>query len=218
MKCLKNPRRNPKLLRAVDFYEQACNINLTVIANLLWALHELYPKRFDRNGMEHFLINFMDSVRYLEADDDVDVQEYRKAAILEAMPYVTPADAASLLRRLASLDEKNSAVMQSEFHVEGLVSNTLLLLMTLHADYGFGERRIGRVMDKWCGGTIENGEEWLAANLDFEHDRAKDRRAIEDKLLAANVRKTRSTVREQLDARRELEALKAYQDGVKNGS
>lgn len=217
MRCLKNPRRKPRLVQAANCLERCCEINMTVIANLLNALNELYPKRFGKSGMEQFLIHHLDSVEYLEADKDVEVQDYRESAMLVEMPYVVRKDVEGIVRKIAALDAGNRKVMESGFYVEKLVSNAVLLLMTLHADYGFSEIRILRVMERWRNGAIANGEEWLARRVEFERDRAKDRRAIED-ILLEQAKKPRTTVREQLDARRELEALKAYQDGVKNGS
>lgn len=216
MRCLKNPRRNPRLVQAADCLERVCEINMTVIANLLNALNELYPKRFGKSGMEQFLIHHLDSVEYLEADKDEEVQDYRESAMLTEMPYVARKDVEGIVRKIADLDDGNRRVMESGFYVEKLVSNAVLLLMTLHADYGFSEIRILRVMERWRNGTIVNGEEWLAQRVEFERDRAKDRRAIED-ILLEQTKKPKTTVREQMDARRGLEALKAYQDEIKKG-
>lgn len=219
MNCLKNPRRRPKLINAVECYERACNINIVLIANFLEALHELYPKDFGRTGKGRFLDNFVQSVRYLEADNDSEVREYRMAQMLAELPYITKGIAADILKTVAlQATAKDRVVLESPEFCAGLVENIVLLLATLHEDCGFGEQRIGRVIERWKLGKITNAEQYMREHLDYSSDPARERRDMEDKLLDRSSRKVRSTAREQIDARRELEALKAYQNEViKNG-
>lgn len=215
MKCLKNPRRNPKLMNSVEQYSEACNINVMLIANFLDALRALYPKRFGKTGCENYLSHFKDSVKWLEADGDSEIRDYRMNSLLKDMPYVTVDLATNILKTLCELAAaEDRRVLCRPEYVGGLLENIVLLLATLHEDYGFGEMRIGVVISRWLEGQIRDGDKWLAENFDYISDPAADRRYMEDALLERKNRKNRVTVREQLDARRELEALKAYQQEV----
>lgn len=216
MNCLKNPRRDPRLINAVNCYEMACNVNVMCLANFLESLHELFPKQFGKTGMQRYLKDFIDSVLYLEADNDSEVREHRMAGILHEMPYITKNLAGSILKTLASqATAKDRAVLSSPEYRAGLVENIIMMIATLHSDYGFGEERIKRVIARWVNGKIGDGDEWLAENVDYISDPAADRRDMEDALLERKNRKNRVTVREQLDARRELEALRSYQEEIR---
>lgn len=216
MNCFKNPRRAPKLMQAADYYEQACNINVMLIANFLSALNELYPKQFDKTGKEHFLANFMDSVKWLEAGGDSDIREHRIREIFDDMPYVTDKVALGVLKTLSRLaTPADRRVFSRPEYVDGLIENIVLMLATLKEDYGFGEKHIGKVVEKWLAGQINDGSEWLAEHVGYESNAEKERKAIIDNLLAEkNKRKDTVSVREQMEIRRELQALKAYQDEV----
>ena len=216
MKYTKNPRRAPKLVQAADYYEQACNINVMLIANFLSALNELYPKQFGKTGKEHFLANFMDSVKWLEAGGDSDIREHRISEIFDDMPYVTDKIAMGILKTLSRLaSPSDRRVFCRPEYVGGLIENTVLMLATLKEDYGFGEKRIGKVVEKWLAGQINDGSEWLSANVGYESDSEKERKAMIDNLLAEKEkRKDTISVREQIEIRRQLEALKAYQSEV----
>lgn len=216
MKCLKNPRRNPRLLNAVTCYEQACNINTMMIANLLNALHELYKGSFGRTGMERYLSAFINNVHWLEADNDSEVREYRMNALLAEMPYVTPEKAKELLHAVAlQSPAKDRQVLNAPAYEAGLIENIVLMLATLYDDFGFRRKRICDVMVRWAEGTISDGDSWLRERLDFRSDPEADRRDIIDTLLRGKKKAPRTTLQEQMQARRELEALKAYQDDVR---
>ena len=212
MKCLKNPRRDPRLINTVKHYEQACTINVVLIANLLDALHDLYRGSFGRTGMERYLNAFIDNVHWLEADDDSEVREHRMNAILAEMPYVTKENARDILRKVSlQLSAKACEVLAVPAYEDGLIENTVLMLSTLYDDFGFRRKRICDVMARWVEGGITDGDKWLAEHMDFR----SDRRDIVDKLLKAKKKAPRTTLREQIEARRGLEALKAYQDDVR---
>lgn len=216
MKYTKNPRRAPKLVQAANYYEQACNINVMLIANFLSALEELYPKKFDKTGKESFLTNFMDSVKWLEAGGDSDVREQRISEIFDDMPYATDKVALGVLRTLSRLaTAEDRRVFRRPEYVGGLIENIVLMLATLKEDYGFGKKRIGKVIEKWLTGQIKDGNVWLSEHVGYESDAEKERKAIIDNLLAEKGKRgERVSVREQIEIRRELQALKAYQDEV----
>lgn len=216
MNCFKNPRRAPKLMQTADYYEQACNINVMLISNFLSALEELYPKQFGKTGKERFLSNFMDSVKWLEADGDSDVREQRISEIFDDMPYATDEVALGVLRTLGTLTTaEDRRVFRRPEYVGGLIENIVLMLATLKEDYGFGEKRIGKVIEKWLTGQIKDGSEWLVEHVGYVSDAEKERKAIIDNLLAAKEKHgERVSAREQMEIRRELQALKAYQDEV----
>lgn len=217
MNCLKdNPRRRPRLMSATDAYEKACDINLVLIANLLDTLHEIYKGAFGRKGMERFLDCFMDNVKWLEADGDSELREYRMRSTLTDIPYISERLADEILVRLAALaPARTREVLKSPEFRSGLIENTILMLSTLWDDYGFRHKRMGKTVSRWLKGEVSDAEGWLKSHIDFHTDRERDRKDIVDKLLKAKPKAPRISPREQLDARRELAALKAYQDDVR---
>lgn len=218
MKCLKNPNRDPRLLNAANCYEKACDINIVLIANLLDTLHELYPGAFGRTGMERFLSRFIDNVHWLEADNDSELREYRMKSILTDIPYITKPLAEEIVLKVSSqLNAKLKDVLRSPEFKGGLVENVILMLATLHDDYGFARKRINDVAKRWKDGYIAEGDKWLKEHIDFRTDRESDRRDIIEKLKKSKKKAPRTTAREELDVRKELAALKAYQEdmGVK---
>lgn len=219
MKCLKaNPHRNLKLMNAVELCDRACNINIVLIANFLETLRKLYPERFGKRALQNFLTRFMGSVKYLEADDDTEVREYRMDKMLNDMPYISKTLAEVILKELSGLCRgKDLVVLKSPFYKAGLVENIVLMLATLHYDYGYGESRINAVITAWCKGTITEAAAYMQTEVDYINDPEQDKREIEKKLLDTREKKERVTVREQFDARRELEALKKYQEEICRG-
>ena len=217
MRCLKdNPRRRPRLTNAADVYEKACDINLILIANLLDTLHEVYKDTFSRPGMERFLGCFMDNVKWLEADGDSELREYRMRSTLTDIPYISEQLADEILVRLAALaPARTREVLKSPEFRSGLIENTILMMSTLWDDYGFRHKRLGKVISRWLKGEISDAEGWMKSHIDFHNDREADRKDIVDKLLKAKPKAPRISPREQIDARRELEALRAYQDDVR---
>jgi hypothetical protein len=57
----------------------------------------------------------------------------------------------------------------------------------------------------------------MQAEVDYINDPEQDKREIEKKLLDTREKKEYVTVREQFDARRELQALRKYQEEVCRG-
>lgn len=217
MNCLKNPRRNLRLVSAVNRYEEACNINVLCLSNLLESLRELYPKQFGRTGLRRYLDNFKEWVHYLKADDDSEVREYRMSGMLNDMPYISKRLADTILKALAmQASAKDRAVLSVPEYHEGLIENIVVMIATLHYDFGFGESRVKRVINKWREGKIGDGDKWLTENVDYVSDPVAERREMEDEILERKRHKLKVTVREQLDARKGLETLKKYQEAIKS--
>ncbi len=214
MNCFKNPRRKPKLVAAADSYSAAVNVNFTMIANLLHVLHEDYPKQFGRTGLNRFLDDFIATTGFVGKGDDEELSEYRFQKFMEEVPYVTWAQADMVLDELANCaKECDRYVLTIPGYRQAIRENIMILFMTLHYDLGFGRARMERTLAHWLRSRVTEPEEWLAKHTGFEYDPAEDRREIENRLLARK-HKDKSTLREQLDARRELEALRAYQSEV----
>lgn len=216
MKCLKNPRRDPRVQNAAECYERACNVNSMLVANLLNALHALYKNDFGRTGMKRYIDAFLANVKWLQADDDSEVREYRLSSILREIPYISKARAKEILHKLAlQSTAKDRIVLEAQAFEAGLIENIILMVSTLYDDFGFREKRIRDVITRWEQGTIGDGNAWLLEKLDFQSDPESEKREIVDILLSCKRKPPRTTLREQMEARRELEALKAYQDDVR---
>ena len=214
MKYTKNPRRKLRLVAEVNNYSAAVNVNFTIIANLLNVLHEDYPQMFGKTGLNRFIDNFIETTNFVGKGDDAELSDYRFSNYMREAPYVTWKLADRVLDELAKLAKASDRlVLDIPGYRQAIRENVMILFMALHYDYGFGRVRTERTVAHWLNSRITEPEKWLAKHADFNYDPADDRREIENRLLARK-HKDKPTLREQLDARRQLEALKAYQSEV----
>lgn len=217
MNFTKNPRMKKRVRETADLFEAACDINIVNLANLLNALNRGFPKIFGTAGMKRFVSNFIDSVKAVDCDDDSEIRDHAFAEMMEDTPYINWNLSSELLKELVLKSPANKCiVMQAPEFYKALNENVALMLLTLHYDHGFGKDRIQRTIQLWRDSDVGDAVPWLEKAIGYEHDEEDDRRSIEDILLTPK-KKERITVREQLDARRGLEALRAYQEEVKNG-
>lgn len=216
MNCFKNPRRAPKLVAAANSYSAAVNVNFTIIANLLNVLREDYPKDFGKTGLNRFLDDFIATTGYVGKGDDEELSEYRFRRFMEDAPYVTWEQADRVLDELPKCaKERDRYVLMIPGYRQAIRENIMILFMTLHYDLGFGRVRMERTLEHWLNSRVTEPEEWLAKYAGFKFDPDEDRREIENRLLTRR-NKDKTTLREQLDARRHMEALRAYQSEVRS--
>lgn len=214
MNCLKNPRYKNRKRAAV--LARVMEINTEHIAYLLSTLKELYPKSFYPKACKAFIEDYMDTVREFDCDNDTEQKDYKIKKYLESVPYISMDIARDIFefirvqRDMTTLDRR---IYNEPCFADSLSENILLLLIQLHYSNGFGADRINAVIAAWR--PIPEPFKWLEQNADitFEGDdmdvwnylkEIDDNDKIKQKRL--------STAREQFDARRELEALRRYQE------
>lgn len=216
MNCLKNPRYKNR--KRAHVLARVMEINTEHIAFLLSALKKLYPKSFYPKACKEFIEDYMDTVKEFDCDNDTEMKDYKIKKYLENVPYISMDVARDIFEfirtRRNDMNTLDRRIYAEPNFVDGLTENILLLLIQLHYTNGFGADRIKATIAAWR--PIPEPFKWLEENADitFEGDdmdvwnylkEIDDNDKIKQKRL--------STAREQLDARRELEALRAYQEG-----
>ena len=208
MRCTKNPRLKNRGIAMCA--ERALEINFEHIGILLRTLHTCFSFSYKR--AREFVAEYTETVG--EFDEDPDVTDYRINSYLEDMPYLTWDKARHLIRRFGEraktlLDAK---IFADKGFVNIFAQNLLLMLIQLHCGYGFGKKRMTELIETLEHTDLDGAAEWLKkAGIELV---GNTECAYE--LIAKIERKDKpiSTAREQLDARRQLEALKAYQSEV----
>lgn len=208
MRCTKNPRLKNRGIAMCA--ERALEINFEHIGILLRTLHTCFSFSYKR--AREFVTEYTETVG--EFDEDPDVTDYRINSYLKDMPYLTWDKARHLIRRFGEraktlLDAK---IFADKGFVNIFAQNLLLMLIQLHCGYGFGKKRMTELIETLEHTDLDGAAEWLKkAGIELV---GNTECAYE--LIAKIERKDKpiSTAREQLDARRQLEALKAYQSEV----
>lgn len=208
MRCTKNPRLKNRGVAMCA--ERALEINFEHIGILLRTLHTCFSFSYKR--AREFVAEYTETVG--EFDEDPDVTDYTINSYLEDMPYLTWNKARHLIRRFGEraktlLDAK---IFADKGFVNIFAQNLLLMLIQLHCGYGFGKKRMTELIETLEHTDLDGAAEWLKkAGIELV---GNTECAYE--LIAKIERKDKpiSTAREQLDARRQLEALKAYQSEV----
>ena len=208
MNAMKNPRlKNRGIAKCA---ERALEINFEHIGILLRTLHTCFSFSYKR--AREFVAEYTETVR--EFDEDPDVTDYTINSYLEDMPYLTWDKARHLIRRFGKraktpLDAK---IFAEKGFVNIFAQNLLLMLIQLRCEYGFGKKRMAKLIETLEHTDLNGAAEWLKkAGIELV-----DNPDCVYELIAKIERKDKpiSTAREQLDARRQLEALKAYQSEV----
>lgn len=208
MRCTKNPRLKNRGIAMCA--ERALEMNFEHIGILLRTLHTCFSFSYKR--AREFVAEYTETVG--EFDEDPDVTDYRINSYLEDMPYLTWDKARHLIRRFGEraktlLDAK---IFADKGFVNIFAQNLLLMLIQLHCGYGFGKKRMTELIETLEHTDLDGAAEWLKkAGIELV---GNTECAYE--LIAKIERKDKpiSTAREQLDARRQLEALRAYQSEV----
>lgn len=209
MRCTKNPRLKNRGIAMCA--ERALEINFEHIGILLRTLHTCFLP-FSYKRAREFVAEYTETVR--EFDEDPDVTDYMINSYLEDMPYLTWERARHLIRVFAgrAKTQLDTKIFADKGFVNIFAQNLLLMLIQLHCGYGFGKKRMTELIETLEHTDLDGAAEWLKkAGIELV---GNTECAYE--LIAKIERKDKpiSTAREQLDARRQLEALKAYQSEV----
>ena len=192
--------------------ERALEMNIEHMAILLRVMNKLFhPFSFKR--VREFVKDYTETVA--EFDEDPDVTEYKIDKCLEDMPYLTWERGRKLIRIFSKRKPKtvlDGRIYKDKGFENIFAQNIILMLIQLHYDYQMGEKRMTRLLEILEHAELDGAAEWLKkAGIELV---GNTECAYE--LIAKIERKDKpiSTAREQLDARRQLEALKAYQNEV----
>ena len=209
MRCTKNPRlKNREIAKCA---ERALEINFEHIGILMRELHSHFTP-FSYKRIREFVADYTETVA--EFDEDPDVTEYMINSYLKDMPYLTWDKARHLIRCFGKRAKTplDVRIFADEGFVNIFAQNILLLLIQLHSEYGFGKKRMTELIDMLESAELDDPMTWLkGAGVELVENRNSAYELIE---RIERKDKPISTAREQLDARKQLAALKAYQSEV----
>lgn len=209
MRCTKNPRLKNRGI--ADCAERALEMNFEHIGILLRELHSHFTP-FSYKRIREFVADYTETVA--EFDEDPDTTEYMINSYLKDMPYLTWDKARHLIRCFGKRAKTplDVRIFADEGFVNIFAQNLLLMLIQLHYDHQFGEKRMSRLLDLLENADLSDPVKWLKSiNVEIVENRNSAYELI-DKIERKG--KPISTAREQLDARKQLAALKAYQEAA----
>lgn len=208
MNISKNPRYKARY--EVDLLEQLAIINGKHLCRLLYVILSDSRYGWHKARGKEFLNKLIENAAYIESEGDLEVRTYRLSKMLENVPYIDYRRAGSILNCQEGFEKgRDKSLYIDRYCRKVLVENILLMLLTLHYDYGFHEKRILRIMTEWskCGKTdcMEWCEKRLGVNI-----KNSPKGDLYDKLEAITPKKQGTTLQEQRQAKMELEAFRKW--------
>ena len=215
-----NANKNPKLKnrQKADILGRLMFLNAEHLALLLHTLRKVYPYEWYPAKIRKYINDFSDTVSTFECNNDSE----RKQALIDGhikdVPYINYPRVNEAYRTLImrAESELDKAIYHERINAEMLVENMLLMLMTLHYDYGYGQKRISRIIDAWAADRLREPLTWLDKVADAQLlDTAETRYEAFEYVQRLNRDKKRGvqvSAKEEAEARRKLEAMKKYQE------
>lgn len=215
MNCTKNPHL--KRRAEVDLFDRLMTVNAVHFCRLIYVLMSdpgasFYPKR-----ARAYIESYCEYVRYVQEDNDKEIRRYRFNEMLRDAPYISYSRADNILTCQEGFADSTDKPLYIERRLRSdLIDNIILALIVLHYEFGFGEERIARLCTAWASCGYAPAVEWAEKRLDV-HVLGNTKQDVYDWLKASAPKKQRVTLAEQKDAKAGLEALRKYQQEVRNG-
>ena len=210
MKCLKNPRI--KMRAQAEYAQRALELNIGHMGVMLYTLNRYFPQRFSRPVCRDFFGEYTNTVE--QFGDDEETRDYMIEQQLKEMPWLSWEVAERLVRHFGerAVTPLDKAIYANNGFLPLFSLNLIMMLIQLRNDFGFARIRMERLINAMMTADYPDPIAWLDS-IDI-HLSADDDSAYE--LIGRLKRRDKpaATLREQLDARRELEALRAYQEEV----
>ena len=211
MNCLKNPRI--KVRAQAEYAQRALELSIGHMGVLLYTLNRYFPQRFSRPVCRDFFGEYTNTVE--QFGDDEEARDYMIEQHLRGMPWLSWEVAERLVRHFGERAETqlDKAIYANDGFLPLFSLNLIMMLIQLRNDFGFARIRMERLINAMMTADYPEPVAWLDS-IDI-HLSADDDSAYE--LIGRLKRKDKptATLREQLDARRELEALRAYQEDIR---
>lgn len=210
MNCTKNPRL--KVRKQVEHAQRAMELNLAHMGILLYCLHMTAPAPFTIETCREFVEEYGNTVAEY---DDEEERDYMIQKELRASPWLSWEWAHKLIDHFAERAETplDKAIYAAEGFKPLFAMNLLMMLIQLRVDHQWGRVRMARLYDAMMVLDYPEPIRWLKSiNVCLAHDDDSAYRLVKQ---IGKKDKPAATLREQLDARRELAALKKYQSEVR---
>lgn len=210
--------KNPKLKRRaeVDLLKHLATVNGNHLCRLIYVILSDSRYGWHKAKGKQFLDKLIENATYIESEGDQEVRTYRLSKMLEDVPYIDYRRAGSILSCQEGFEKgEGKSLYIDRYCRKLLIENILLMLLTLHYDFGFHEKRILRVMTDWSKCGKADCMEWCEKRLGVNIKNSPEG-DLYDKLEAITPKKQRTTLQEQRTAKAGLEALRKYQQEVRN--
>ena len=219
MNCMKNPRMKHK--REAEKLTELFRLNLVHMGVMLRCSNAIFPGLFSLEKCAAFVGEYTETAAEFDCEDDDDLRDRRIEELIEDVPYITHAKIRELLTHFAVQARGISAEIYSgPYFFEMLEENLLLMFMQAHYGYGVGEKRFAAICDGMLATSAAGAIEWLEDVIGEKVQYSPGDIYDTLKMLADHrkrERKSQATLKEQYQARRELEALKKYQEEICRG-
>lgn len=211
MNCLKNPRI--KVREQVRYAHRALELNMGHMGILLYSLNRYFPQVFSRPVCRDFFGEYTHTVEQFGEDEEA--RDYMIEQYIKDKPWLSWETAERLVRHFGERAETrlDKAIYANNGFLPLFAMNLLMMMIQLHSDYSFARVRMERLTDAMLTTDYPEPLAWLAElGIQFAQD---DESGYELVQMLSRKEKPTATLREQLDARRDLEALRAYQEEVR---
>lgn len=210
MKCSKNPLYKDKArVEAMDKILTVAGIHF---ARLLYILKD---EGFGKKKTCEYFDKYVEAIEYVCGDHDPEIREYRMNKLLQDAPYITYSRAVNVLDCQAGFAPKELEWIYGLKDARGdMIDNIVLAMLVLHYDFGFGEKRIARIMTAWSQCNLNGAVEWAEKRTGYPIEAPK--KTVYDWLKAITKKPRTATLTEQKNAKAGLEALRKYQQEVRH--
>ena len=208
MNCLKNPRL--KYRKPVEYASRAMELTLAHMGIMLYCLRTIAPSEFSAEKCREFVGEYSNTVNEY---DDEEERDYMIEKELKRSPWISWDMAHKLIDHFSERAETplDKAIYANEGFKPLFALNLLMMLIQLRVDHQFGRIRMNRLYESMLCMDYPEPIKWLESiNVMMSPN---DNSAYELVQKLHKKDKPTATLREQLDARRQLEALKRYQEG-----
>ena len=216
MNASKNPKYRNK--KKADILSRVMTINVEHMALLMHALYSVNNRIWYPKIIREFICNYQDTVKMFECDNDSERKDALIQKHLRGISYLSYERVWSIYHKLSerAQTEQDRQIYREHDFAKLYVENMLLMLMTLHYDYGYGPKRIGKIIDAWATDRLWDPLAWLdkvadAQLLDTAETRYEAYEYVE-KLARDRKRGVQVSAKEEATARRKLEEMRAYQE------
>lgn len=212
-----NVNRNPRIKRATEIrtFTRLSDINGEFMGRLMVTLESLYPHDFYTKRQRKFVEHYADSVEYMDGDCDSDRRLYRFEQLRNAAPYINADLAEDILKHFET--PANKGFFKHPDYRTAFRENIMLMLYTLHEDFGFGEKRIAQTAQAWKACEYPDPLAYMAQLIGAEFSENSDKFALEILDRRAYRKQRHATLREEIDSVKKLEEYRKYMDKL-NGA
>jgi hypothetical protein len=169
---------------------------------IMLTLHELFPHDFYTKKIQEWLEDYSHSCRIMDEYEQDGVYDYKMKQLTDENKINTDDCIRIVRKHLNHYNRQNTFV---------LAENVKLALVQLSCDYGFGKKRLDRLVKALLSTDRPNAlEDVKKFGIDYDPDFS----TVDHRKMLPKKQKIRVDYNEITQIRRDLSALKNYQDSI----